>query len=184
MSLPVGTRYDTAWRTLKQSFGQPHTIAEAHIRRLHQKQLKKADALSLAEFSRCLVDAQRTISNLRPFFMNRLNHEDLIVTLMNKLPDDNMKRAWVHKAGDLIKQNNEVKYSEFSEFVQRTAERLDNRFAQSRIRFKVVPVRIRSPKGGKLITTYAFLDNGSDSTLCLDSLVNELGLENKEVNTR
>ena len=48
--------------------------------------------------------------------------------------------------------------------------------------FKVVPVRIKSPKDGKEITTYAFLDSGSDSTLCLDSLVDELGLENKEVN--
>ena len=39
-----------------------------------------------------------------------LNHEDLIITLMNKLPDDNKNRAWAHKAGDLIKLNDEVKY--------------------------------------------------------------------------
>ena len=333
VSLPVGTRYDTAWRTLKQNFGQPYMVAEAHIRRLQQKQLKKADASSLMDFSRCLVDAQRTLSNLGPSFMNRLNHEDLIITLMNKLPDDSMKRAWAHKAGDLIKLNDEVKYSDFSDFVQKTAERLNNRFAQElksirlekqshkrvnayvmqnkdakirlrcpscsgshgvwrcpifkactliekqsivnqerlcrrclekghfaasckrkffclkkgcgkehhwllhpedegqtkrnvddragrklershneskippkvdhddvgnlsnaettvaltgaghpKVCFKVVPVRIQSPKGGKEITTYAFLDSGSDSTLCLDSLVDELGLENKEVN--
>ena len=111
LSLPVGTRYDTAWRTLKQNFGQPYMVAEAHIRRLQQKQLKKADTSSLMEFSRCLVDAQRTLSNLGPPFMNRVDHEDLIITLMNKLPEDNMKRAWAHKAGDLIKLNDEVTVS-------------------------------------------------------------------------
>ena len=55
VSLPVGTRYDKAWRTLKQNFGQPYMVAEAYIRRLQQKQLKKAEASSLMEFSKCLT---------------------------------------------------------------------------------------------------------------------------------
>ena len=76
--------------------------------------------------SRCT----KTLTNLGPSFMNRLNHEDLIIALMNKLPDDNMKRRWANKAGDLIKQNYEVKYTDFSKFVQSTAERLNNRFAE------------------------------------------------------
>ncbi len=158
VSLPVGTRYDAAWKTLKQNFGQPYMVAEAHIKRLRQKQLKKADALSLMEFSRCLVDAQRTLTNLGPSFMNRLNHEDLIIALMNKLPDDNMKRRWANKAGDLIKQNYEVKYTDFSKFVQSTAERLNNRFAEE---LKCVK---QEKQGHKRVNAYAIHRRG-DPTL-------------------
>ena len=41
--------------------------------------------------------------------------------------------------------------------------------------FKVVPVKISCRGSTKEITTYAFLDRGSDATLCLESLVQELG---------
>lgn len=43
--------------------------------------------------------------------------------------------------------------------------------------FKIVPVRVRGSKGD--IETYAFLDSGSDVTLCLDSLIDELGIPHK-----
>ena len=46
-----------------------------------------------------------------------------------------------------------------------------------RVCFKVVPVRVSGPGGNKQLTTYAFLDSGSDTTLCLESLVEELSLE-------
>ena len=339
VNLPVGTRYEVAWKTLKQNFGQPYMVAEAHIRRLTQIQLKRADASALMEFSRRLVDAQRTLSNLGACFVNRLDNEDLIVSLMRKLPEDNIKRRWADTAGDLLKRKGQVHFTDFSEFVQKTAERLNNRFAlelklsrerktsdkleprrvntyamqtknqsqrgrnvyecpscsgshgvwrcpifkaatlteklkvvnqqrlcrrclekghfaasckrkfvclkkgcgkehhwlihpeewkqkddaddprndkpeienvdpnfpaknslnsevdaannhatiaaigvnQPRICFKVVPVKIRSPNGEKEVTTYAFLDGGSDTTLCLSTLADELGLESTAV---
>jgi hypothetical protein len=40
--------------------------------------------------------------------------------------------------------------------------------------FKIVPVRVKGPR--QEIETYAFLDSGSDVTLCLESLVDQLGL--------
>ncbi|CAB3984661.1 Hypothetical predicted protein [Paramuricea clavata] len=52
---------------------------------------------------------------------------------------------------------------------------------QPRVCFKVVPVKIRSPNGEKEVTTCAFLDSGSDTTLCLSTLADELGLESTAV---
>ncbi|KAL9956038.1 hypothetical protein ACROYT_G037457 [Oculina patagonica] len=49
--------------------------------------------------------------------------------------------------------------------------------SRPRVCFKVVPVRVSGPGGHKQLTTYAFLDSGSDTTLCLESLVEELSLE-------
>ena len=49
--------------------------------------------------------------------------------------------------------------------------------SRPRVCFKVVPVRVSGPGGNKQLTTYAFLDSRSDTTLCLESLVEELSLE-------
>lgn len=46
-----------------------------------------------------------------------------------------------------------------------------------RVCFKIVPVKVRGPKGD--METYAFLDSGSDVTLCLESLVEKLGISHK-----
>ena len=48
-----------------------------------------------------------------------------------------------------------------------TAGKIEN----PRICFKVVPVRVWSPENNKEAIVYAVLDSGSDSTLCLESLV-------------
>ena len=48
----------------------------------------------------------------------------------------------------------------------------------SRPRVCFVPVKASGPGGDKQLTTY-FLDSGSLTSLCLDSLVQELGLENE-----
>ena len=45
-----------------------------------------------------------------------------------------------------------------------------------RVCFKVVPVKIRCPGGAREIITHAFLDSGSDASLCLDSLAREIGV--------
>ena len=46
---------------------------------------------------------------------------------------------------------------------------------RSRVSLRIVPVRV-SGKNGRELETYAFLDNGSDATLCLKSLADELEL--------
>ena len=48
-----------------------------------------------------------------------------------------------------------------------------------RVCFKVVPVRVSGPGSDKQLTTYTFLDSGSDTALCLESLVEELSLESE-----
>ena len=49
------------------------------------------------------------------------------------------------------------------------------RASRPRVCFKVVPVKISCQGSTKEISTYAFLDGGSDATLCLESHVQELG---------
>ena len=48
---------------------------------------------------------------------------------------------------------------------------------KDKICFKIVPVKIKGPLNE--IETYAFLDSGSDTTLCLQSLLDELGIQSK-----
>ena len=48
--------------------------------------------------------------------------------------------------------------------------------SRPRVGFRDVPVRVRGCDGGPEVETYAFLDNGSDTTLCLKGLVHRLGL--------
>ncbi|XP_067030756.1 uncharacterized protein [Acropora muricata] len=48
--------------------------------------------------------------------------------------------------------------------------------SRPRVGFRIVPVRVRGCDGGPEVETYAFLDNGSDTTLCLKGLVHRLGL--------
>ena len=48
--------------------------------------------------------------------------------------------------------------------------------SRPRVGFRVVPVRVRGCDGGPEVETCAFLDNGSDTTLCLKGLVQRLGL--------
>ena len=47
---------------------------------------------------------------------------------------------------------------------------------KTRISLRIVSVRV-SAKNGREVETYAFLDNGSYTTLCLQRLVEELGVK-------
>ena len=49
--------------------------------------------------------------------------------------------------------------------------------SRARVCFKVVPVKVSSSSSGKEVVTHAFLDGGSDTTLCLQSLIQDLGVE-------
>ena len=41
----------------------------------------------------------------------------------------------------------------------------------------IVPVKVKRKGSGDAIVTYAFLDNGSSSTFCTESLMKQLGME-------
>lgn len=50
--------------------------------------------------------------------------------LMKKLPDEGLKRKWTDVAGDLICSRGQVDFSNFVNFIQKRADRLNNRFGQ------------------------------------------------------
>ena len=52
---------------------------------------------------------------------------------------------------------------------------------RSRVSLQIVPVKVHGGDSGLEIETYAFLDNGSDVTLCLRSLAESLGVSGKPV---
>ena len=58
VNLPVGQRYSEAWKTLSKNFGQPHMVADAHMKRLRDYNLRRADAQSLMEFARRCEDTK------------------------------------------------------------------------------------------------------------------------------
>ena len=45
----------------------------------------------------------------------------------------------------------------------------------------IVPVQVKSRKGSKIVTTYAFLDQGSTAVFCTESLMHKLDLTGKKV---
>ena len=130
VNLPVCERYVEAWRTLHQNFGQPHMVADAHVRRLKEIQIRRADASSLMEFARKLEDARRVLTSMGYSYSSRLDNEETIVMLMRKLPDESLKRKWADKAGDLIKLKGRAEYADFVQFVEKTADRINNRYGQ------------------------------------------------------
>ncbi|XP_013384334.1 uncharacterized protein LOC106154518 [Lingula anatina] len=52
---------------------------------------------------------------------------------------------------------------------------------QRRTVLPVLPVRVCNPDSGQEISTYAFLDSGSDTSMCLSSLAERLGIEGEPV---
>ena len=137
VNLPVGSQYSEACRTLRQNFGQPHMIVEAHMKKLREIQVRRADAPTLMEDVRRLEDVRRVLANMGSNYMSRLGNEDVIVMLMRKLPEEGLKRRWVDKAGDLIKMKGRAEFTDFVEFLQGVPERMNNRYGHE---FKSVSI--------------------------------------------
>ena len=130
VNLPIGQRYSEAWKTLSKNFGQPHMVADAHMKRLREYNLRRVDATSLMDFARKLEDTKRVLTSMGPLYLSRLNNEDTILMLMKKLPEEGLKRKWTDVAGDLICSKGQVDFSDFVNFIQKRADRLNNRFGQ------------------------------------------------------
>ena len=70
------------------------------------------------------------LTSMGPLYLSRLNNEDTILMLMKKLPDEGLKRKWTDVAGDLICSKGQADFSDFVNFIQERADRLNNRFGQ------------------------------------------------------
>lgn len=105
-------------------------VADAHMKRLRDYNLRRVDASSLMEFARRLEDTKRVLTSMGPLYVSRLNNEDTILTLMKKLPDEGFKRKRTDIAGDLICSKGQVDFSDFLSFIKRRADCLNNRFGQ------------------------------------------------------
>lgn len=64
--------------------------------------MRKADLSSLMEFVRRLEDAKRVLTSMVCNYMNRLDNEHVLVMLMRRLPEENLKKKWVDRGGDVI----------------------------------------------------------------------------------
>ena len=128
VSLPRDIQYKSAWETLKENFGQPHMVFEAQVARLRTHHLKRADAEHLLEFYRRLQEAERVLSSLGPEYTDRLNNDDLIKSLVKKLPEESLKRRWVDKVGDLLTKKTRIEFQDFVEFIRRQGQTLNNTY--------------------------------------------------------
>ena len=94
-------------------------VADAHMKRLRDYNLRRADAPSLMEFARRCEDTKRVLTIMEPLYVSRLNNGDTILMLMKKLPDEGLKRKWTDIAGDLICSKGQADFSDFLSFVQK-----------------------------------------------------------------
>ena len=147
VNLPVGQRYEEAWKTLTKNFGQPHMVADAHLRKLRELNIRRGDAASLMDFARRLEDVKRVLTSMGPRYAVRLDNEDMILMLMRKLPDESLKRKWTDIAGDIIQSKGQVSYADFLSFIQKRADRLNNSFGQELKPSQVQHDRGRTPIG-------------------------------------
>ena len=92
--------------------------------------MRKADELSLMEFVG--KDTRRVLASTGRNYANRLDNEDGLVMLMRKLPDEGLKKKWVHRAGDLTVREGRAEYADFVEFRRRVEGHInhDNRYGQ------------------------------------------------------
>lgn len=52
-----------------------------------------------------------------PLYVSHLDNDDTILMLMQKLPDEDLKRKWADVAGDLICSKGQAAFSDFVDFI-------------------------------------------------------------------
>ena len=92
-------------------------VVEAHMKKLREILVRKADASTLMDFVRRLEDARRVLVSMGCNYSSGLDNEDVIIMPVRKLSEEGLKRKWVDRAGDLIKNKSRAEYSDFVSFV-------------------------------------------------------------------
>ena len=114
--------------TLRENFGKPHVIADAHIKKLPRLlSLKNLDGPSLLEFSRHLDTADRTLTGMGTEYVADLNHMNILRELTKKLPMF-LREKWTECAGKIIVLDRRPKFGDFVKFIKERAKLVDNKF--------------------------------------------------------
>ena len=130
VNLPVEEGYYVAKNTLRESFGKPHIIAKAHIKKLENlPPLNQADGQSLLELARHLGVAERTLTGMGPEYVSDLNHTNTLRELNRKLPLF-MRVKWTECAGRIIESGQRPKFVDFLQFLKQRATLLNNEFGE------------------------------------------------------
>ena len=72
-------------------------VVEAHMKKLREIQVHKANALALMDFVRRLEDVRRLLTSIGCKYSSHLDNQDVTITLMRKLPDKGLRRKWVDR---------------------------------------------------------------------------------------
>ena len=125
--------YRVAKQTLRENFGKPHVIAEAHVKKLLGLPcLKNVDGPALLEFSRHLDTADRTLTGMGTEYVSDLNHMNTLRELAKKLPMF-LRGRWTECAGKIIGLGRRPKFQDFVTFVKERAKLVDNEFGRDMV---------------------------------------------------
>ena len=125
--------YRVAKQTLRENFGKPHVIAEAHVKKLLSLPcLKNVDGPALLEFSRHLDTADRTLTGMGAEYVSDLNHMNTLRELAKKLPMF-LRGRWTECAGKIIALDRRPKFQDFVTFVKERAKLVDNEFGRDMV---------------------------------------------------
>ena len=95
------------------------------------------------DFVRRLEDVTRISTSIGCRHAVRFDDENMILMLMRKLPNENLKRRWTEIASDLIQTKGQVSFGDFLNFIRRRADRLNNRFGRE---FKLSMLQFHTEK--------------------------------------
>ncbi|KAL9953712.1 hypothetical protein ACROYT_G041167 [Oculina patagonica] len=125
--------YRVTKQTLRENFGKPHVIAEAHVKKLlNLSCMKSVDGPSLLELSRHLDTADRTLSGMGAEYVSDLNHMNTLRELAKKLPMF-LRGRWTECAGRIIAADRRPKFQDFVAFVKERAKLVDNEFGRDMV---------------------------------------------------
>ena len=82
------------------------------------------------DFNGRLEDVKKVLTTMGPRYAARLDNENMILTLVRKLPNESLKRKWTYIASDIMQSKGQVNFADFLSFIQKRADCLNNRFGQ------------------------------------------------------
>ena len=166
-NLPESEGYRVAKETLRENFGKPNVIAEAHIKTLVDLPKLKVDGPSLMAFGRKLDIANRTLAGMGADYVADLNHMNALRELAKKLPMF-LRAKWTERAGSILESDGRAKFADFVKFIKGRARLMDNEFGRDMTN-AVPKERDKKDKVKSDVTTLLVSDQVRISTVELEA---------------